>query len=253
LKIPLVMNRVPQELTVALSAALAALGGQKFTTKKEIMPRPRQGRRVQSGGSSGMYPTNSADLRIRVPSLNIPRSVPRNLVSMLVWDTVKYDVVIVATSTPTETNFAFTLANHPQYASWTTLFDQYCIPQASVTFRSDIPPGSTSSPPALYTAIDFDNNANIVTSAAIEDYPSCTINVMSTGRSFTRSVKPCVKDSVATASGSTFVSAGLGRRWLDCSQPNLAHYGIRSLMGTSSGTVNILATVTVWYAFRNQI
>jgi hypothetical protein len=248
------MNRVPHEFTVALSSALASLAGQKFATKKVSNMPARAGRRVQTNGSNGMYPENAADLLVRVPSNSrTPTTVPRNIASMLAWDTVKFDQGITATSTPTETNFAFQLNQHPQYASWQALFDQYCVVQASVTFRSDIPPGSTSTPPLLYTAIDFDNAANLGSISAIEDYATCAVNVMSTGKTFTRTVKPCCKDSVALASGASFVSSGLGRRWLDCSQTGIAHYGIRSLVGTSTGTIPITATVTIWFAFRNQI
>jgi hypothetical protein len=249
--------------TTAL-AALTRLAGSAVQNHIAVSPnmagkkkgKGRQGRRVQSGGTGGMYPTSGADLRVKVPVFtNVPNSVPRNVASLIAWDTLKLDTTIsTSTGGITETNFVFSLAQHPQNGSWTTLFDQYCIPQVSTTFRSQQPPGAGTASFSMYTALDFDNNTNIGSISNIEDYSTCEVHEMHPQMVYTRSIKPAVKIVVGTSDGGSQVTKSVSRSWIDCTQPSLFHYGIRSICSAApTGTYNILATTTIWYAFRNQI
>jgi hypothetical protein len=246
-----------QLLAAALLSSLGlGFAGHKAIESKSQPRKGRQGRSVQSNGTNGMYPTNRSDLAVRPPDLrSVPRSVPRHVASLVTWDTCKFDTtIVVSTSSVVETNFSFQLAQNPQSGSWTNLFDQYTVVQASVSFRSEYPGGGTFSPPLLYTALDFDNTASISTIAAIEDYSTCEIKTISPGATVTRTVRPCCKAGIAASNGGTVYSAGCERVWIDSgSANNVNFYGIRSIVSQCGSAFVILATTTVWYAFRNQI
>jgi len=198
-----------------------------------------------------MAPQNRFDLRVVPPSRSTPFFVPKQVSNQIVWDLLKTDVAITVNAiTVTENNFSAQLSLHPQVASWTALFDQWCVPQFSVTFRAQEAPGGTGSVPLLYTALDFDNGTAIGTVPIIEDFATCQVNIMTTGSTVTRSIKPCVKGTVQNQSGSA--NSGIERRWIDSAAPNTQHFGIRSIVGPGNSN-NIVATMCIWFAFRNQI
>jgi len=220
---------------------------KKNNTRSSSARNGRRGNPAStSRGLGGMSPTAAGDLMIRPPDiLSIPRSVPRNVAGLVSWDVVKVSQVITTSATTTtETNFSVSLGSHPQATSWQLLYDQWFIPQFTVQFESLMPPGSLTAPSVLYTALDFDNTANINTVVAIGDFSSCATRVMNPQTSFMRSVRPCSK--VPT-------SAGLIRQWCDTSTPNTNFFGIRSILDPSGAAYNILVVLTIWFAFRNQI
>jgi len=212
--------------------------------------RGRKARAPLSSGSSGYAPTNTTDLAIPPPiNTNVPQRVPRSVAGKVTWDVVKVDTLINAGTALSETNFSASLNSHPQVASWTALFDQWTIPQFSVTFYSVVPPGLTTSIPRLYSALDFDNANAISTVTAIEDYSSCAVMSMEPGRATTRTVRPCTKPSLI---GST---SGVGQSWVDSGTPATTFYGIRSILGPAPAAITpaVQATLTIWFCFRNQI
>jgi len=236
-----------------LGAAVAGHSAYSSAGSRSKPKSGRQGRKTQSTGAHGMNPTSGADLAIKLPSnLNVPRRVPRNPTNMVAWDTVKTVNTWTATTTGAPQEIAYTVAlnNHPQYTSWQTLYDQYCIPQFSVTFESQLPPGSTSLPITLYTAIDYDSVNALGSIQAIEDFATCREQVMSHGATVVRSVKPAVKSVVSGAGGSR--TAALERSWVDCAFPDVLHYGVRGLL-SQEAALQVKTTLTIWFAFRNQI
>jgi len=246
------------EMLVAglLSALGLGVAGHNAIQSKKRSPRAVQGRKRQTGGSNTMYPVNRQDLTVKPPDpRRIPRSVPRNVASLMSWDTVKSDITITtSTSAIVETNFQFSLQAHPQYSSWVALFDQYHIAQVSVTFRSKYPSGVTFAPAVLYTALDFDSAGPLGSVSALEDFSSCELKTMGHEATLTRTVKPCVKSSVYNTNAGTAYSAELERCWIDTtSATNIGHYGIRSILTNSATAYDIVATLTIWFAFRNQV
>lgn len=223
-----------------------------------LMPSGRSARHAQvnSSGPNGQNPTNRADLRIRPPrQSNVPKRIPRNVASLLAWDSVKVETTIaVPTTGVTETNYVFSLSLHPQASSWELLFDQFCIPMATVVFESQLPPGATFAPAQLVTGLDFDNNTALSTVANLEDYSTSESKTMACGSRVMRSVKPIPKNVVSNSGSSSFTGV-LGPQWLDCAGtgPNIPHFCIRSILEASSTTYNIKVTQTIWFAFRNQI
>jgi len=203
-------------------------------------------------GSKSMKPVNRGDLK-QVPfnPLKVPRGVPRN-VNTIVWDLVKVNAQIVVSATSgtlAENNTAVSLSTHPQASSWAALFDQYCIPQFSVTFQSQYPTNINAQPGQLYTAIDFDNVSTLGSLSAIEDFSTCIVTTVGLGTVLTRSVKPCVKNQLASSA-----NAGVIRQWVDCGAPTIPHNGIRAIV-SSNGAVayTIFMEITIWYAFKNTI
>lgn len=214
-----------------------------------------KGRRVKgssgarSTGAAGTAPSSKADLKVRPPSAtNVPSSVPRSIPNQVVWDVVKIDGTTVnQTSAPTEFNFNAYLSLHPQASSWQALFDQWTIPQMSVSYQSMTPPGLTTAPPRLYTALDFDNTNVIGTITAIEDYSTSACLELQPQSKTVRSIRPCTKPvNIGT-------TAGVARMWIDSGTPGANFYGIRSIMSASGAQVTVSTTFTIWFAFRNQI
>jgi len=219
------------------------------------MPRSRgiKGGRGR-GGSSGVNPQNSSDLAVNPPTHNIPAVVPKLVSNRLAWDVVKVDFTLTpSTGGIVELNFSAALTDHPQASAWAQLFDQWCIPQFSVTFRSLESPGGTQSISILYTALDFDSVGTLGSIPAIEDYATCRLDTMTTGSTVTRSVRPCVKISTGQVPGSgTNVNASLDRVWQDSGATGTPWLGIRSMVSASNSSA-ITCTKTIWFAFRNQI
>jgi hypothetical protein len=205
--------------------------------------------RASRSSTRGMAPQNKADLAVKPLSYRVPLNVPRQVSNQVVWDVLKlFSAITIPTSGIVETNFPFFLSQHPQVSSWTALFDQWCIPQATVSFQSEIPPGSTANPAVFVTALDFDNVANVGSLSALEDFSTASVDQMSAARVVTRSIHPCVK----LRSGATDSSA-VTRQWIDCASPAIAWYGVRSIGGVSSATYTVIAVTTIWFCFRNQI
>jgi hypothetical protein len=238
-------------ITAGVTAALAAAGyaGSRGSHGKK---QGRSARRAQSRsvGPAGMTPTKTSDLRVKPPTqLNVPSKVPKVIAGVIAWDSVKLNSGITSsTTTLVETNFSFNLGQHPQASSWTALFDQYCIVQATVSFDSAVPPGSTASPPQLITALDFDNIGALGSIAAIEDYATSEVINMAPGTRHMRSVRPCNKGVVTSTA-----SAVPQRTWVDCGSSTIPHYGIRSIVQQGTVSQPITVTTTIVFAFRNQI
>jgi len=173
--------------------------------------------------------------------------VPRGIPNQVVWDVVKFLDTITTGGAIAEVNYSYSLSSNPQVSSWVALFDQWTIPQFSITYESLLPPGSTVVPARLYTALDFDNVTALGSLTAIEDYSTCQEKVMEPGATVMRSIKPCCKE-VTTSSGQ-----GLARLWIDSATPGVPFYGIRSILPATAGVTTTAVTTTVWYAFRNQI
>jgi hypothetical protein len=254
-----IIKEVSENRASNLAFRQAVADHEAANSKVEQSPQPAPSRPKlrgsgggRGGGSGSMQPANRSDLRIRPPSQNIPKSVPRKIQNQVVWDVTKIDTnITVPTSGLVETNFTFSLLLHPQYTYWAALYDQWCCPQASVTFRSEQAPGATFTSVALYTALDFDGVGALGSVASIEDYGTCTVTEMSPGRSVTRSIRPCTK--LSTQQSGSNVNSGLIRQWQDTGAAGTPWFGIRSIANASSTSYNIRATTTIYLAFRNGL
>jgi hypothetical protein len=199
-----------------------------------------------------MTPQSKADLAVKPPTSVIPQRVPKQVSNLVVWDVVKVVSQILTTANGiTETNFTASLTSHPQVASWQALFDQWCIPQFSISFESLTPAGSSVILPKLYTALDFDSIGALGSVTVIADFATCEATTLFPQMQVVRSIRPCVKaPTLANA------SSMLARAWQDSAFPSVAWFGIRSILdNTNTPTVYpaVTANLTIWYAFRNQV
>jgi hypothetical protein len=212
--------------------------------------------RLTSGRSSsssfgGMIPTNHTDLKVKpLKVTNLPSRIPRGIASQVVYDVVKIDSQFTTSATSiVEINDSFSLSQHPQYALWTQLFDQWGIVQASITYSSLFLEGSGIAPVMLYTAIDFDNASPVNSVASIEDFGSCVAKSFGLNQRITRTVRPCVKDAIIPNA-----SQGVIRQWCDSSYPTATHYGLRMIAGIDpAGSYQIQKTTCIVFCFRNCI
>jgi hypothetical protein len=223
-------------------------------TRVGMPSRQKSGRRVRGSANTIRSTGIAADLAVNPPSQRIPNGVPKQVSNQVVWDVVKVDSIINALSTGiVETNFSFSLQTiHPQAAQWIALFDQWCIPQVEVEFRSEQAPGATAGPAQLYTALDFDSVGSLGSVAAIEDFATCHVKSMFPQASERRAIRPTNKLSVQQTTGPN-VNGNLDRAWCDSAVASTQWLGIRSIVGTTTSAYSISVTVNVWFAFRNQI
>jgi len=234
---------------------LASDHESKQVAQMAKVPLSQKSRLGSSGGRSsgfgGMIPTNRSDLKVKpLKNTNLPSTIPRNIASQIIYDVVKIDSQFSTSGTSiVEINDSFSLAPHPQVASWVALFDQWGVVQASITYSSLFLEGSGIAPVMLYTAIDFDNATALNSVASIEDYGSCVAKSFGLNQRITRTVKPCVKDTLNPNSGQ-----GVTRQWCDTAYPGILHYGLRMIAGVDpAGSYQIQKTTCIVFCFRNCI
>jgi len=204
-----------------------------------------------TGAGGKTQRSNKKDLKMN-PSNNfrVPKKVPANIGRTIVWDMIKLDLSTIAPNSGAivETNYGLTLAQLPQTGSWTTLFDQFCIVQMSITFESLYLSGSTTAPTVLHSAIDFDNTTNLGSIPALDDFASSQRDIMSVGKIVTRSCRPCIKGRASGTDNTNVI-----RSWMDCgTATSIAHYGFRTILEIATA-YNINVYMTVYVAFRNEI
>lgn len=258
------LDRVKQALGTIKSALderdnweiLAAEDEKRQVSKMNAASKPATSRARGGRGGGKTSRANKSDLRVKPPSItNIPRRVPRSLKNAVTWSIDKIDLTDINTGTGgggvVENNYTFTQSQSPNTIQWRALFDQFYIAQVSLTFVSALPPGATYGEAILHTALDFDNATGISTLAAIDEYSTSQFDPMSTGKTITRSIKPCQKNTVSGGA-----NTGLTRTWIDCGTGSAnAHYGIRSIVDNSAVTTaySIKVIQTMWIAYRDAI
>jgi hypothetical protein len=224
------------------------------------MAIPKQAAHGAGGSSRGgrskggrNRPINRSDLSVVfTPATTVPKQVPR-AGSNIYWrvESTRLSQISASTSGIVENNYSFSLTNLTDYSSLATVFDQFHIAQASIRFMSTTPLSSTGNLGDFHTAIDLDNTTNLGSTAAIDEYASAQVVILSPNRPYhTRSCRPCVKTTTATVA-----SASIERLWLDCAVASaVPHFGIRSILA-QVGTAGLLIQpeLSLWVAFRSSI
>jgi len=218
----------------------------KFTPSSSTPKLSSRGSSGRSGSGSRMQKVNSADLKLRPPSNRAPSRVPRNIESSIFYDIVKTRGGFTGSgSAAVFYNRSINLQSHPQFSSLIALFDQWCVPQFSMTYSSLEAPGSGSAPPVLHTAIDFDN-LNDITIDQIDQFDNANVDVLSVGKVKTRTVRPAVEAGLYGPGNS------VTRPWVDCATPIVQWRGIRA--GIEAGSTDAIQfEATIWFAFRGRI
>lgn len=147
--------------------------------------------------------------------------------------------------------FNFALNSLPNYTEFTSLFDQYRILEAIVSF---VPYSTTSSssteasafPGIIGTWIDYDDSnlpANLQEGQQYDTYQKSNATA-----SFSRVVKP--RSAVASYSGTFTSYDNIYGQWHDANSPGVQHYGLKlcitgSTFATSTSIYHVEVTVTL--------
>jgi hypothetical protein len=187
------------------------------------------------------------DFSYRRQNMNMVQVPPKSIGNQIFWTKCSLNNNFsTSSSSNTENNLQFSLNSLPGYTNWTGSFDQYCIYAVSCSFTSISGAAGT-----LWTAIDYDNVANIGLNAILQ-YNTFNAAQLSSNDSVVRYVKPCL-DPITYAS-----NYGSGRLWLDSGSPGAVHYGLRVIAGVfflnnSAVASGVQYNLTYVLGFRNSI
>lgn len=181
----------------------------------------------------------------------VPIEPPRAINEQIVWTRCTLDTTANLSAT-IELQLAvfFKLTMLPNYTSWETLFDQYCIPVVVLEYRgSETETLEKSAAPRVYSVLDHDD-ANTITTAQAKSYSSCCESMIS--EKVTRVIYPRI--ALAAYSGA-FTSYSNNRSWIDCASDTVQHFGIKFAAEAdtrSGGPAELLFRYTIYFAFRNH-
>ncbi len=194
-----------------------------------------------------------SDMNQRLTANAVPLDVPRKINEQLVWTRTTLDIQgNLSAVAETTIGHYFTLAQLPANSSWSTIFDQYCIPVVVAQIRAseNVATIAQGGPmPRIYTVLDHDD-ANTITVAQAKDYSSCKEQRLID--SVTRVIYPRV--AIAAYSGA-FTSFANQRSWIDVASSTVQHYGMKTSIEAdtrTSGVGEYLIRFTIYYCFRNH-
>lgn len=150
------------------------------------------------------------------------------------------------------TAYQFNLNQLPNVSEFTTLFDQYKITGAKITF-SPVGNNALISPLSgvnssfgfgrVLTAIDFDDSTTPAGENEMMQYQSCKItNPMKT---HTRYLSPKVLAAIYQSSVSTSYESRKAP-WIDVGNPSVPHYGLKLWINAPLSTVKASITYNVY-------
>lgn len=152
--------------------------------------------------------------------------------------------------------YVFTLGDLPNYAEFTALFDEYMMCAISISFVPAItgmdgnPIATTVSLPNFCTVIDHDDNTaptNLATILQYENFKRTRLNV-----THTRYFVPRIAVNVYRA-GLTSGFGSRSKQWIDCSNTDIAHYGLKYVIDpifNSGSELNVQVFATYYMKFR---
>jgi len=145
--------------------------------------------------------------------------------------------------------FQFVLQDIPDSSQFTSIFDQYRLTRVDVRVipmtQHALPAGS-SAISMCWVATDFDDSAAPSSVAQVQNYSNALAISPGSGTMF--SFKPMIETAVQQ-SGGAIVAGGVAEPWLNCSQPNIPHFGVKVAITQSTST-----NVNYWYIiFRYHV
>jgi hypothetical protein len=141
----------------------------------------------------------------------------------------------------------FQLSDIPQYATFTSLFDQYRIKSVVVAFKTSATQtywgNSSGDVPLITTAIDYNDNSSA--GVAASDFQTAVTNPFTT--SFSRTLSP--RTAVPVFNGVTNAyQMGAKDAWLDTTYTGVPHYQLVVNSNTTSIDNQFVYTVDVLYS-----
>lgn len=226
---------------------------------KAPRPKRRPKRRQKKGPIKTL--TYSKAKKISVPRISkLLRYVPYEFVRM---DTTPYRLTS-SSLTFSGDGLDFSLSKLPNFSEFTALFDSYQIVKVMVEFRPTIQKVVTQVDstnlnnvvvPYMYAFRDLDNSSAPTLDNCAQRQDCIRVPVT---RGFTISVVPQVSREVYRSAVSTAYETPYKLVWLDCTQADIPHYGIRygmeaTQMGTADPEFQYQIRVTYWCRFRKVI
>lgn len=157
----------------------------------------------------------------------------------------------------TATGMMFKLSSLPQAATFTALYDEYCIlkvvvkfqPQGSLNNNTD--PVSFSVPP-FYTAIDYDDATPVASLNEILEYQ--TVKSTSSAKVHTRVFVPKLAAFAYKTSGTTIGYSDKSHQYVDCASSDIEHYGLKTWLPRTGGAypaiIKYVPIITMYVKFR---
>jgi len=142
-------------------------------------------------------------------------------------------VVSVTDSAFLEVDPVFRISDLSGYAEFGYLFDSYSLDSVDLTFSYDFNSANTATGsastvpgiPVLGIVRDYDDNATVGSEGAFLQYDDFTIHRLDKILKF--SVVPRAANAVYNSTTTTGYSVAPPRLKVDCSNPNVPHYGIK--------------------------
>ena len=157
-----------------------------------------------------------------------------------------------STSVDTLGSYAFKLTDLPEYASYTTIFDQYRITKIELMFvgvnQQALSAATLQRSPPIYTAIDYDDNGTPASIATVLNYAN--VRIHGPGSKFTIAWRPHVASGFYN--GTNFSNYGnLTSPWIDAASSDVLHFGVKTAMPAYNfiSSWQVIAAYTV--EFRN--
>jgi len=164
--------------------------------------------------------------------------------------------VIATPTTALQVVLAFSIADLPQFASYSALFDQYRFDRIRLRFlfrgTAGVTNQNSSSPntllPLMYVVIDFDDANTLADKNAAREYDNCQI--VRSGESLELDFVPSF--APATYAGGAFTGYGVvpsPSMWLDIASSGILQYGVKAIIDplTTASTENIIWDVEAQY------
>jgi len=165
---------------------------------------------------------------------------------------------IDSTTVGTGGGYYFRLNQLPNYAEFTALFDAYRINKVVMRFipqynqiNTNTNVGAPVTVPLMYTVIDYDDVTSPTGGVDLQQYASC--KTMAGNKPFTMVIVPKTATPVYRNNVASAYLQNNPRQWIDCTYPDVEHYGVRFFMNPSLVLAQFSYTVeaTFYIAFKN--
>jgi len=166
------------------------------------------------------------------------------------------DAVVATVTTALQFALAFSIADLPQFASFSALFDQYRFDRVRLRFlfrgTAGVTNQTSASPnallPLMYVVVDFDDANVLADKNAAREYDNCQI--VRPGESLELDIVPSF--APATYAGGAFTGYAVipsPSMWLDIASSGVLNYGIKGIIDplTTASTENIIWDVEAQY------
>jgi hypothetical protein len=140
--------------------------------------------------------------------------------------------------------FNFALTQIQNAASYETVFDMYRIDYVKLEFKPTSnaigsPAAVSTSYPALYTVIDYDDSTNLTGISAAQQYDNCMI--IEAHESASRAFHPRL--ALPAYGGVTFNAyTNAVNVWVDVASPATLHYGVKWYLQAATAAQTLLPT-----------